>query len=153
MSAFRMVAGLVVLLSLPQLVFSQPLRPDAEQLIKQRREVMLAMHINASKIERMVYQVEPYNAADARRAAANLVQLSSKAFGLFPPGSQGKDSIARPELWQRPDDFNKFSAASVQSISELAAASSKDNLEQLKVAHAKVPPACVACHQAFRVGG
>lgn len=149
----RAAVALIAFLTFPPLVDAQQVRPDAAQLVKQRREMMISMHSNNGKLERMVYGLEPYKPADAKLAVASLVRLSGQVFELFPPGSLDKDSKARPELWQRGDDFDRFSAASRQSIADLAAAASRDSLEELKAAYAKVPPACVACHQAFRIGG
>ena len=152
MGASRTLATLA-LLAFPQLASPQQTRPDATPLVKQRVEAMTGMLSNSHKLERMIYSVEPYKPADAKRAVANLVRLSSEAFELFPPGSVSAGSKARPELWQRPDEFRKLAAASRQSIANLAAAAAKDSLDDLKIAYAKVPPTCVACHQALRVGG
>jgi len=145
----HILVTLFILLAVQSVPAQQP-RTDFSYEIEQRREVMQSMARNASRIQYMVYGMQPYKAADAKLAAGDLVRLSNKAYGFYPPGSVGNGSRARDELWEHMETFREYAVSSKQSIADLAVAAEKENLDDLRATLAKVYPACERCHIAFR---
>lgn len=70
---------------------------------------------------------------------------------LFPPGSAAPESKAKPEIWQRWDEF-QGAARTLQAAAERLrdASRAKDAAEVETLVKAFVPQTCGACHTAFR---
>jgi cytochrome c556 len=95
-------------------------------------------------------------AADIAPHAAKINDTAMKVATLFPAGSnqpQGKDpghTMAKPEIWQNPDDF----AAKVKAFQEEAAmfntAVAGGDMGVIKAEFEKLGGACGGCHKAYR---
>ena len=71
----------------------------------------------------------------------------------FPAGSgpaPGIKTAAKPEIWEKPDDFRKLWAAYGVQAERLYAAASARDAAAVKQAVKDTGAACAACHKAFR---
>ena len=96
------------------------------------------------------------SAADLAPHAAKINDTAMKLASLFPAGSdqpQGKDpgqTMAKPDIWQNPNDF----AAKVKAFQEEAAmfqtAVAGGDLGVIKAEFEKLGGACGDCHKSYR---
>jgi len=84
--------------------------------------------------------------------AETMAVLSMHIPALFPQGSSGEKSSAKPEIWQRWADF-EAAAKNTQGLAERLrdAAKTKDAAATEAIVKDFGPKACGACHTPFRV--
>ncbi|WP_119302230.1 c-type cytochrome [Dongia deserti] len=127
---------------------------QAADPISERRE---AMKGNGKAMKAINTALE--NGGSAAELAPHANQINDTAMKLatlFPAGTdqpQGKDpghTMAKPEIWQKPDDF----AAAVKKFQEEAAmfktAVAGGDMGVIKAEFEKLGGACGSCHKAFR---
>ena len=95
-------------------------------------------------------------AADIAPYAAKINDVAMKVATLFPAGSdqpQGKDpghTMAKPEIWQNPDDF----ATKVKAFQDKAAmfntAVAGGDMAAIKAAFGELGDSCGGCHKLYR---
>lgn len=79
----------------------------ATGIVKERMDAMVAMSKAAKSLGSMMRGQVDYDAGTVRAAAAEIAAHAGKAMTeLFPRGSDGMPSEARPEIWS---DWNTFS--------------------------------------------
>lgn len=96
------------------------------------------------------------SAADIAPQAVKINDTAMKVATLFPAGSdqpQGKDpgqTMAKPEIWQDPDDF----AAKIKAFQEEAAmfntAVAGGDMAAIKAEFEKLGETCGGCHKTYR---
>ena len=122
--------------------------------ITERRELMKA---NGAAMKAINETLEKGgSAADLAPHAAKLVDDATKVATLFPAGTdkpQGKDpgqTMAKPEIWQTPDDF----AAKVKAFQDEAAmfntAVAGGDMAAIKAEFEKLGGTCGGCHKVNR---
>jgi len=127
---------------------------QAADPITERRE---AMKSNGAAMKAINETLENGGmAADLAPHAAKINEVAMKAATLFPAGSdqpQGKDpgqTMAKPEIWQNPDDF----AAKIKAFQDEAAmfntAIAGGDMGVIKAEFEKLGGACGGCHKAYR---
>ena len=122
--------------------------------ITDRREVMKA---NGAAMK-AISEVLKANgaAADIAPHAAKLSEDAAKLASLFPAGSdkpQGKDpgqTMAKPEIWQNPDDFAAKLKAFHDEAAMLNTAVAGGDMAAIKAEFDKVGEACGGCHKVYR---
>lgn len=122
--------------------------------ITDRREVMKA---NGAAMK-AISEVLKANgaAADIAPHAAKLSEDAEKLASLFPAGSdkpQGKDpgqTMAKPEIWQNPDDFAAKLKAFHDEAAMLNTAVAGGDMAAIKAEFDKVGEACGGCHKVYR---
>ena len=87
-----------------------------------------------------------------KSGAATMASLSKRAGGWFPAGTgpaTGK-TAAKPEIWQKPQDF----AAKLRSFQAAAqafnAAAKSGDMAAIKARYADLAGSCKACHDSYR---
>lgn len=90
--------------------------------------------------------------ARVRAEASTIAELAPQVPDWFPAGT-GPDvgkTEARPDIWQKPEDF----AAKVRQFQEAAtafnAAAQGSDLAAIRAAHADLGKSCKACHDLYR---
>jgi len=127
---------------------------QAADPITERRE---AMKSNGAAMKAINETLEKGGmAADLAPHAAKINEVAMKVATLFPAGSdqpQGKDpgqTMAKPEIWQNPDDF----AAKIKAFQDEAAmfntAIAGGDMGVIKAEFEKLGGACGGCHKAYR---
>jgi cytochrome c556 len=90
----------------------------------------------------------PFDAAVVKSNATTIADNLKKAAGLFPAGSDGGDSRAKPEIWTDAAGFEKgmkdaqAAAVALQSVSDEAA---------FRPALGALGGSCKACHDKYRL--
>ena len=69
---------------------------------------------------------------------------------LFPEGSAPESSRAKPEIWQKWDDFVKSAQALREAADSLAQAAGADNADEAKTKLQALFGSCKSCHDGFR---
>lgn len=127
---------------------------QAADPITERRE---AMKSNGAAMKAINETLEKGGAAaDLAPHAAKISDTAMKLASLFPAGTdqpQGKEpgqTLAKPEIWQNPDDF----AAKVKAFQDEAAmfqtAVAGGDMAVIKAEFEKLGGACGGCHKPYR---
>jgi len=92
------------------------------------------------------------NLPAVRENAAVIARLAPQVSGWFPPGTEptvGK-TRAKPEIWQKPEDFAAKTRDFQQAAQAFNAAAQGGDLTAMKSAHADLGKSCKACHDLYR---
>jgi cytochrome c556 len=123
----------------------------ALKIMHERHEGMEAVG-KANKVLRREITADAPNRAALRKAAGTMASLAGKSSKWFPQGTgpeMGKTG-AKPEIWQKPEDFNAkvrdFQAAS----KALHQAAAKGDFGAVKASYASLGKTCKACHDPYR---
>ena len=126
-------------------------KAQALAVMHQRHEGMEDIGKNNKVLRRQLTAGSP-NLAAVRVAATTIAKHSVEASRWFPPGTGpnvGKTG-AKPEIWQKPQDFavrlRNFQAAA----KALNAAASAGDVGAIKARYADLGGACKACHDSYR---
>ena len=121
--------------------------PDSKDVIAFRTYLMENIGDNAKE---MNDKVKAGKIAAAKVNAQAITLHATRIPELFPPGSISDTSKAKPEIWQKWDEFVKsadtLKAEADQLVVTIAEGKSDEVTTQLK----KVFRACKGCHDAFR---
>jgi cytochrome c556 len=80
-----------------------------------------------------------------------LVETSKRIPALFPPNSTSPTSRAKPEIWQRRAEFDKYAQVLNTEATRLRDAARASNAANAQAAFGSAAKnACTACHDAFR---
>ena len=82
--------------------------------------------------------------------AEALVHLSKDVEKLFPEGSGGPDTRAKPEIWQKWSEFVAASQDFEDATPGLVTATKSGDVGQIKAAVGAVGKTCGGCHKPFR---
>jgi cytochrome c556 len=138
-----LTAGLFALLSL--FISSQLFAQD--DVIEKRQKLMKSNSAAAKAIKKAV---EEKDYATVQVKAKEIMGNMDKVLDLFPKGSTSEKSQAKPEIWEKWDEFSKNPGKVKKAAQELAdAAKAKDEAG----VNAKVKAlggACKSCHEPFR---
>jgi len=134
---FFAVAGLVLGASLAVLADAFQ---DRHMAMEEIGDAMKALGAIAKK-------EAPFDAAVVKTSATTIADNLKKASALFPAGSGGGDSLAKPEIWTDAAGFEKTlkdakaAAAALQSVADEAA---------FRPALGTLGGSCKACHDKYR---
>ena len=125
-----------------------------EDIVKRRKAFMEEQYDRLKAIKKAVEQKD-YSTVELK--AKDIMGSMDKLPEYFPKGSTGEKSRAKPEIWEKPDEF-KSDALKVKEVAgELAkAAAAKDDARvqtQFKALGNESPfksGACSDCHKEFR---
>ena len=87
-----------------------------------------------------------------RSSATTMARLAAQVPSWFPPGT-GPDigkTMAKPEIWQRPADFNAKAKAFGQSAKAFEAAARAGEMPAIQASFAALGKTCKACHDDYR---
>lgn len=123
---------------------AEPDPPD----VAYRKLTMSAIRAHLGSIGMLVGgRVE--RAGDLARHSGALAQLANSAPGLFPEGSVGGSSEAKPDIWQQPAEFQEALTMLQESTRNLATVATAGGSD-VKAAFDDVRGACRNCHKQFR---
>lgn len=126
-----------------------PASPTVEQLQTAR---FTGMHMAATLLNRGV-KAAVANHGDVREQvheAEGLAYWGASIPGLFPAGSDGGESSARPEIWANWGDFQAKAADLRRAASRLAQLARAGDAAGFAAQADIVEAACTACHTAYR---
>ena len=135
------------------MVAAKPMTKGQAMAIMHERHEGMETIGNANKSLRRQIEGGSPDAMAVRLSAAQIAQLSRKASGWFPAGTGpelGKTG-AKPEIWQKPQDFRaKLHNFQVAAQAFQAAANSGD-ANAIKGRYADMLRTCSACHDSYRM--
>lgn len=131
---------------------STPLTHDqALAVMKEREHHMEAFGDEAKKISTTLKSSSP-DVQQIQQSAAKIAELAPKLQSWFPKGT-GPDvgkTRAKPELWQKPEDFTLKAHDLEVAAQEFKVAADSGDLSRIKPAFAALGKACKACHDLYR---
>jgi len=131
----------MVLLFVSSQLFAQ------EDVIEKRQKLMKGNSATAKALKKAV---EEKDYATVEVKAKEVGATMDKAHELFPKGSTSDKSRAKPEIWEKWDEFTKSAATLKKATSELAEAAAAKDEARVKAKFDDVGKACSTCHKAFR---
>jgi len=136
-------AGLFTLLSI---FIASELFAQAD-VIEQRQKLMKGQSATAKAIKGAA---EAKDYATVETKAKELMGSADKIVEHFPKGSTAGKTKAKPEIWDKSDDFGKGAKNLRTAASELADAAKAKDDGAVEAKVKGVSGACGACHKAFR---
>ena len=109
-----------------------------------------AMKNNSADAKAIKAAVESKNYDTVGVKAKDIMGTAEKIPSLFPKDSTKGKTKAKPEIWQKHDDFVKHAKALGKSAGELAAAAKAGNDADVGVKVKALGEACNSCHKQFR---
>ena len=116
-------------------------------VIEKRQDAMKGNSANAKAIKA---GVESKDYATVEAKAKDIMGTADKIPSLFPKGSTTGKTKAKPEIWEKPDDFAKSAKNLSKAASELAAAAKSGDDAAVGTKVKALGDACGACHKQFR---
>lgn len=131
---------------------SAQLFAKAEDAIKYRQSALTVMGTHFAHLGAMADGKIPYDAAAAAADADVILVVSKLPWHAFGAGTdKGRETAARPEIWQDPAKFKQRNEALMAQVSDaLVPAARSGSLDQLKAAFGPTAQRCKACHDDFR---
>jgi cytochrome c556 len=140
----KFLAG--ALFSLVSLVVSAQAFAQAD-VIEKRQDAMKGNAANAKAIKAAV-ESKDYATVEAK--AKDIMATADRIPSLVPKGSTAGKTKAKPEIWEKPDDFAKAAKNLSKAASELAAAAKSGDDAAVNTKVKTLGDACGACHKQFR---
>jgi cytochrome c556 len=120
----------------------------AQEEIQKRRLLMETN--NDAVVKSLNNAVKEGNFDEVQVKVKGIMENMDKILDLFPPDSLSEKSRAKPEIWQKWDEFSKHPGKVKKAAQELAdAAKAKDEVE-VKTKLKALGEACTSCHNSFR---
>ncbi|BAQ16830.1 c-type cytochrome [Methyloceanibacter caenitepidi] len=145
---FKLVqlAAVGTLLLTPATLFAHE---EATGVVKERMDLMETQKDAMKVLGAMAKGQTPFDAAKATAAAKEIEDTSARIQGLFPEGSGGHPSEAKPEVWTQWAEFT----TDIENLASAAAAleeSVSSESPEWKAKFKDVIDACKTCHKTFR---
>jgi cytochrome c556 len=140
----KLLAGVffsVLTLAVSTQVFAQA------DVIQKRQD---AMKGNSAAAKAIKGAVETKDYATVEAKAKDIMGTADKIVSLFPKGSTTGKTKAKPEIWEKPDEFSKDAKNLSKAASELASAAKAGNAADVDVKVKALGEACNSCHKQFR---
>ena len=116
-------------------------------IIEKRQDAMKGNSANAKAIKAAV-EAKDYVTVEAK--AKDIMGTADRIVSLFPKGSTTGKTKAKPEIWEKSEDFSKAAKNLSKAAGELASAAKAGNDAEVGVKVKALGDACGACHKAFR---
>ena len=140
----KFLAG--ALFSLVSLVVSAQAFAQAD-VIEKRQDAMKGNSANAKAIKAAV---ESKDYATVEVKAKDIMGTADRIPSLFPKGSTAGKTKAKPEIWEKSEDFGKAAKNLNKAAGELAAAAKSGDDAAVCTKVKALGDACGACHKQFR---
>jgi cytochrome c556 len=118
--------------------------------IKARQDLMKKNGEATKLVNQMLKGDKPYDAAAASTALTGIAGTLDQFITLFPEGSVGKDTEAKPDIWKNRKDFDDW-AKGLKDESLKAAKAAASGADALKPVFAEVAQYCKGCHEKYRI--
>src|SRR4029079_2834045 len=116
-------------------------------VIEKRQAAMKSNNANAKAIKAAI---ESKDYATVETKAKDIMGTADRIPSLFPKGSTTGKTKAKPEIWEKPDDFAKNAKNLNKAAGELASAAKAGNDAELNVKVKALGEVCNSCHKEFR---
>jgi cytochrome c556 len=137
------IVGLFILLTAS--VSSQVLAQ--EDFIENRQK---AMKGNSADVKAIKGAVESKDYATIETKAKDIMGTADKIPSLFPKGSNVGKTKAKPEIWEKSDEFAKNAKNLSKAAGELATAAKSQDESAVGTKFKALGEVCSSCHKEFR---
>jgi cytochrome c556 len=120
----------------------------AQADVIQKRQDAMKGNSAAAKAIKGAVETKDYATVEAK--AKDIMGTADKIVSLFPKGSTTGKTKAKPEIWEKSDDFSKAAKNLNKAASELASAAKAGNADDVDVKVKALGEACNSCHKQFR---
>ena len=120
----------------------------AQADVIQKRQDAMKGNSAAAKAIKGAVETKDYATVEAK--AKDIMGTADKIVSLFPKGSTTGKTKAKPEIWEKSDDFSKAAKNLSKAASELASAAKAGNAADVDVKVKALGEACNSCHKQFR---
>ena len=120
----------------------------AQADVLQKRQDAMKGNSAAAKAIKGAVETKDYATVEAK--AKDIMGTAEKIVSLFPKGSTTGKTKAKPEIWEKSDDFSKAAKNLNKAASELASAAKAGNADDVDVKVKALGEACNSCHKQFR---
>jgi cytochrome c556 len=120
----------------------------AQADVIQKRQDAMKGNSAAAKAIKGAVETKDYATVEAK--AKDIMGTADKIVSLFPKGSTTGKTKAKPEIWEKSDDFSKAAKNLNKAASELASAAKAGNADDVDVKVKALGEACISCHKQFR---
>jgi len=146
-STIARLIGVCALLITPSALVAHE---EATGVVKERMDLMETQKEAMKVLGAMAKGKAPFNAAEASAAAQEIETTAAKIPELFPEGTVGEPSEAKPEIWTQWDEFTADAEQLKTAATALKAALDGDSPEW-QAEFKGVIDSCKTCHKTFRV--
>jgi cytochrome c556 len=109
-----------------------------------------AMKNNSADVKAIKAAIETKDHATVELKAKDIMGTAEKIPSLFPKGSTAGKTKAKPEIWEKSDDFAKNAKNLNKAAGELASAAKSGNDADINVKVKALGEVCASCHKEFR---
>ena len=120
----------------------------AQEEIQKRRLLMESNNDAASKAIREA--IKEKNFPEIQVKAKVIMENMDKVLDLFPKGSTSEKSRAKPEIWEKWDEFSKNPGKVKKAAQELSDAAKANDEAAVNAKYKALGAACANCHRPFR---
>ena len=120
----------------------------AEDPAHQRHEAMETVQESFKPLRAIAVKEAPFDAAVVKKNATTILEKLKEAHGLFPEGSGGGDSRAKPEIWSDRAGFDQAMKDAQAAATAMAAVSEE---AAFVPAMKTLGGACKGCHDKYRL--
>jgi len=144
-------AAALVSLAAASVAFAALPKTKALAIMHERHEGMEKIGDTNKLLRREIISSSPFMPA-IQSGAATIAGLSVRANGWFPKGTGpelGKTG-AKPEIWQKPQDFTAKLRSFQAAAQAFNAAARSGDMNAIKARYADLGGSCKACHDPYR---
>jgi len=144
-------ATALVSLTAASVAFAGLPKTKALAIMHERHEGMEKIGDTNKLLRREIISSSPFMPA-IQSGAATIAGLSVRANGWFPKGTGpelGKTG-AKPEIWQKPQDFTAKLRSFQAAAQAFNAAARSGDMNAIKARYADLGGTCKACHDSYR---
>ena len=123
----------------------------ATGVVQERMDLMDSQKEAMKVIGAMAKGTAPFDAAKAAEAAGKIETTAKKIPELFPEGTGGHPSEAKPEVWTKWDEFTDDAEGLETAAKDLVMALEAPDAPEWKAKFKGVIDACKTCHKTFRM--
>jgi cytochrome c556 len=134
------------LMGLAMMLVSVQVFAQADAIEKRQK----AMKGNSANVKAIKAAIEKKDYATVETKAKDIMATAEKIPGLFPKGSTAGKTKAKPEIWEKPDDFSKHAKNLSKAANELADAAKAGDEAAVTAKVKTLSDACASCHKEFR---
>jgi cytochrome c556 len=109
-----------------------------------------AMKSNSANVKAIKAAIETKDHATVETKAKDIMGTADKIPSLFPKGSTTGKTKAKPEIWEKSDDFAKNAKNLNKAAADLASAAKAGNDADINVKVKALGEVCNSCHKEFR---
>ena len=135
-----------ILLGFLTLLITSQLLAQADMI--EKRQKLMKSNSEAAKAIKAAAEAKDYATIDAK--AKDIMSNGDKILDLFPKNSTEGKTKAKPEIWDKWEEFSKNPAKVKKAASELADAAKAKDDEAIAMKVKALGDACASCHKAFR---